>query len=332
MSDLNYIVVAGFGWSGSGAVVDLLKEYNGLIDPGVEFRLIKDPYGIEDLHNAIIRKGDPLNVDIAINDFLWYTRKLYDKVSKWNLHVGLNYKKCFGDDFLIKTSDYVSALSDFRYESHWWMYEFKESKFNFLFRKICNHISRNKKTEKLYFSVPTEKKFLQETKKYLDSLFNKYINFDTKSIVLDQGVSPQNYDNELRYLGNAKIIIVDRDPRDIYTDLCVGGNLIGIECSVTRDAQKYITWHEGHRRNCKRIESENALYIQFEDLINNYEETVKKIEDFLGLSGVEHIQKKQFFIPIKSKKNIGIWKKYMNNKELRVFDEYLSDYYYKHEK
>lgn len=328
MKELNYIVVAGFGWSGSGAVVDLLKEYKGLKDPAVEFRLIKDPYCINDLYNAIVKKGDPLNVDTAIQDFVWYVKKLRYKASKWNLNVGLDYNSSFGEDFYDKTKAYIGALTDFYYDGHWWMYEFKENKIEFIVRKIRNHLKGLKKYEKLSFALPSEKKFYEETKKYIDGLFEQYVKDETWGIILDQGVSPQNYENELKCLGNAKIIIVDRDPRDIYTDLCVGGNLIGADCALTHDANKYVVWHQGHRRNCVKKNNENVLFIKFEDLILRYEDTVKVIEDFVGITDSDHVQKKQIFVPENSMKNIGIWKGYMNDDEIAVFDRCLSEYYY----
>ena len=48
---MNVILTAGYGYSGSSAVVDLLKEYDNCdsISDNFEFRLIKDPGGLEDL-------------------------------------------------------------------------------------------------------------------------------------------------------------------------------------------------------------------------------------------------------------------------------------------
>lgn len=44
MGELNYIYVLGYGWSGSSVIVDLLKEYDCILVPDLEFRLIKERY------------------------------------------------------------------------------------------------------------------------------------------------------------------------------------------------------------------------------------------------------------------------------------------------
>lgn len=329
-TEIRYIGVAGFGWSGSGAVVDLLKEYKGLVDPNVEFRLLKDPYCINDLYNSLVVKGDPLNYDTAIRDFLWYVDKLRYKASKWNLHVGLDYEKSFGKDFVSKSEKYIEELVDFHYDGHWWMFEFKDSKMSFLLRKIKKHLYGKQPTEKMCFSSPTEESFLAKTREYIDDLFSPYIqNTEVNSIVLDQGISTQNYKKEMKFLRNSKLIIVDRDPRDIYTDLCLGRNLIGADLADSHDVEKYAIWHKGYRRNIEDIRNDNSiLYIGFEDLVQKYDETVAKIESYLGLSGEEHTRPRTEFKPEVSQKNIGMWKSYLSETERKQFDEYLSEYYF----
>lgn len=328
MKDLKYIGVAGFGWSGSGAVVDLLKEYKGLIEPNVEFRLLKDPYCIYDLYNSIVIKADPLNYDIAIRDFIWYVNKLMYKASKWNLRVGLDYESSFGKDFVKKSIEYINALTDFTYEGHWWMFEFKDNKYEFFLRKLKKHLYGKHPTEAMYFSSPSKEKFLLETKKYIDGLFSIYAKDDTKAIILDQGVSTQNYENERIFIGNSKVIIVDRDPRDIYTDLCTGRFLIGSDLADSHDVSKFALWHKGYRRNIEKIRTDKSiLYLKFEDLIRNYEETINMIENYLGLSSQDHIHKREYFVPEKSAKNIGLWREYLTEQEKKQFDDLLADYY-----
>ena len=68
--DCQYVCVLGYGWSGSSAVVDLLKEFEENWDPEVEFRILKDPHGVMDLEHTLVDQWDALNVDIAIRDFL----------------------------------------------------------------------------------------------------------------------------------------------------------------------------------------------------------------------------------------------------------------------
>ena len=56
--------------------------------------------------------------------------------------------------------------------------------------------------------------FEKSTKKYLDRLFSNIP--EEKFIVLDQGVYPCDFDIIDRYFTAAKMVIVDRDLRDVY--------------------------------------------------------------------------------------------------------------------
>ena len=108
MKDLDFFLVAGYGWSGSSAVVDLLSEYISTGELGTEFRLIKDPYGINDLFYNMVTKADPLNYDTAIKDFMWYAKKLFNKPNRFLLETGLDYGNFFGKEFMYNTKNYIN--------------------------------------------------------------------------------------------------------------------------------------------------------------------------------------------------------------------------------
>ena len=95
-----YILVSGYGWTGSSAVVDLLKEINKACYMNVEFRIIKDPKGLRDLYDSLVENWDPLNSDIAIKDFLWLANHLNYKRHKFSLNAGLGYVDFFGKSFI----------------------------------------------------------------------------------------------------------------------------------------------------------------------------------------------------------------------------------------
>lgn len=328
---LDYYLIVGYGWSGSSAVVDLLREYNKVGNPDVEFRIVKDPYGLHDLYNSII-KGDQLNIDTAIKDFYWYAKKLYTTPKRFSFESGLNYGLFFGHEFIDITKNFISRIVDFEYQSHWWMFDFKKTKYEVFKERIKNilHFHDDNRTSKMYFSGISSEVFINEVRRYIDELFLDYVNAnDIDHIILDQGVSSLSYDLEMNFFSSSKTIIVDRDPRDIYTDLCQGNFLIGKELSNHKNPEKYVKWHRVWRRNnTEKLFRNNILYIQFEDLVLQYDKTVKQIENFLGLSSNDHKQIKTFFDPEKSKKNIGIWRDYMIDSETKIFDKDLKDFYY----
>lgn len=322
-----YFIICGYGWSGSSAVVDLLKEYSNNYDPGVEFRLVKDPYGINDLYNACVIKGDPLNYDIAIKDFLWFSKSLYKKPSKFK--DGLDYKRYFGTKYLYSVDSYINKIVSFSYNSYWWMFGIKKTHYKLIKDKIMKKLGIIKNTDKMFFVDITDKKFISITREFIDMVFENSCIGDNMNVILDQGVSTVNPCLELKFYKNSKLIIVDRDPRDIYTDLCIGGNLIGEDLKINRNPNNYVSWHKEYRKNINEIKkNKNIMFLKFEDLIYNYDEKVDEIEKFLDLDSRKHIKKYEYFDPSKSIENIGIWKNYINDYEKEVFTKYLVDYFY----
>ena len=76
LDELRFIAVSGYGWSGSGACIDILREFKGVNGPNNEFRIIKDPYGLLDLENSLVDNWDFVRHDVAIKDFLKYCKVL----------------------------------------------------------------------------------------------------------------------------------------------------------------------------------------------------------------------------------------------------------------
>ena len=121
-----------------------------------------------------------------------------------------------------------------------------------------------------------------------------------------------------------KVIVVDRDPRDLYIlqKLYWKDNVF-----PTDTPSSFIKWFRGTRKN-KTI-NENVLYLNFEDLICNYELTLKKIAAFLQIDLSNHTQKFAFFNPKVSIHNTRLW---INQKDLssdiEIIEQELQEYCY----
>ena len=70
----------------------------------------------------------------------------------------------------------------------------------------------------------------------------------------------------------------------------------------------------------------DVLYLRFEEIVSSYDESVGKILDFLGLSPLGHRDKKRFFDPAASAKNIGIWKDFLSQREIDALEGELEGY------
>lgn len=324
-----YVIVAGYVWSGSSAVVDLLKEYKGAWEANNEFRLIKDPYGLSDLRYHLIESWDPLNSDNAVKDFLWLVKHLNHTNSKLSLVSGLGYgsENSFGDKFMIETYKFIDRICDFRYSGSWWMSDFKKSKMQFLLKKIRGRLGLVK-NESMYFVSCTEDEFDNAVQEYLNALFLHRSQIDKDGFaILDQALPAQNPGLLNNYFQNSKMIIVDRDPRDIYIETIQGGVLIGPELETNNDISLFVKWHKQYRKNIKNIKNtKNIMIINFEEIVTNYENSVKKIEEFIGINSKKHVLYRQKFNPDISKNNVGKWRNYQDKVAIKKIEEELSEY------
>lgn len=111
--------------------------------------------------------------------------------------------------------------------------------------------------------------------------------------MMDQLTPSSNIKRCLRYFDdNFRTIIVDRDPRDIF----VINKTVWKTDIVPTDVEKFCKWFE-FTHSCGKGQEEDrrkVLKIQFEDLIYNYDDSVKVIESFwiwTHQSTASHLQK-----------------------------------------
>ena len=163
-----YVCVLGYGWSGSSAVVDLLKEFDETWDPEVEFRILKDPHGVMDFEHTLTEQWDALNVDIAIRDFLDFADFLNENESKFKR--GLCYSKSFNGKFMSSSLDFIDDITEFKYKGYWWIFNFRSQYVRWLAKKIANKFVKQNYEEIMYFSGISKENFYNSVRKYINSL------------------------------------------------------------------------------------------------------------------------------------------------------------------
>ena len=250
LNELRFIAVSGYGWSGSGACIDILREFKGIDGPNNEFRIIKDPYGLLDLENSLVDNWDFVRHDVAIKDFLKYCKVLGRGAGLFKKE-GRNFSKILNTDFVRESARYISNILDFKYEGFSIIHRYKFTAYQAFVYKIKCKFKRPIYTN-MYFSKPSRDKFIVETRKYLISLFSQYAkNNNLDTILLDQAISVSSIEQSMKYFDNLKVIIVDRDPRDIYVDMIDGKFLLSYDISKSGDVDKYINWHKKTRDNIR---------------------------------------------------------------------------------
>lgn len=333
------ITCASYGGTGSGVVTDLVSEFKGSYCPGdFEFRFIQDYDGITTLESALIDNHHRLNSDIAIRRF----KHIIDHQSSTGPLP--KYEKFFNGKFKEISYKYIDSITDLTWKGYWEHHQVDKSVASqILFYKVYPRIKKifRKPSEKsysnqppkqqMYFAYPTREAFYRKTKAYTNELCSA-IDPEGKYdfIFMDQLVPPENISRYFNYFDNLKVIVVDRDPRDLYI---LNEHSWKESWIPSQDIDIYIKWFKLLREHQKHQgeDPERVLRIQFEDVVVKYDESVEKIIKFLGLRPEDHIEKKKYFNPDRSIKNMRLYKKISDKNELdkiKRIEKELSEYCY----
>ena len=313
------VIYSGYTYSGGILAGLILRELESIVVPAnMEFRLMKERHGICDLEEAIFNIRDPEIIDLAFKDFKWLTAN-FAMPNSFFRRTGFGYDHKTNNKFTEETSKYIESLVDYKYPTNWHFFDFKESYLRIIFWRIIRRITKNYRYGRTdaYLSYPNHNKFIDCTKLYLKEIIHHMIgkekDINNHIIALPKAVNPYSY-KELKkaisYFESCKIIMVDRDPRDLYLELLRSGKdryIIGSNDSISK-AKSFINFFRKLRvEQDDIINDENILLLQFEDLCFEYEESLKNIYNFLGMESKNHIKKGKFFKPNESRQNINIW-------------------------
>jgi hypothetical protein len=69
-----------------------------------------------------------------------------------------------------------------------------------------------------------------------------------------------------------------------------------------------------------------VLRLQYENLVQHYEETLPQIMAFLGENPATHVRGRQYFKPEQSAKNIGLWRTYPDQAAIAFIRSELAEY------
>jgi hypothetical protein len=308
---MNIITCTGYGSTGSSVVSDLLNEFEDINSYGdFEFRFLQDPHGLRDLEYGLFENNNRLNTGYHIKQFIKYSKFL----SKSKVY---NYEKYFNGNFKMLSDEFINKLIDVQWQGYWHQDIIDEKPikkfFYYLERVIQKKVLKQRYSGAnyykniMYYSKPNDKDFFyDEVKIYMNKLISSMqINEKYNHLVLDQLVPPDHNETYLNYFDNLKVIIVDRDPRDLYL---LEKYQYKHKWVPYGDINKFIQWFKLIRQHRKsEVKNKNILYINFEDFIYDYDKTIDKVIDFCKLDKVKWIDKKKYFNPDISIKNTKKW-------------------------
>lgn len=334
---MKIITCTGYYGTGSSAVTDLLTEFDNVYSMGdYEFRFVQDPEGISDLEYNLVENHHRHNSGHALKRYC----RVIDFLSGNSLNK--KYEPYFNYKFKEISYKYVDELTSFKVKGMWHqdvidkgkIFYFIERSFNKLYMMFMKIFFRKSETgitllknEQTYYSKPGEE-FYSITKTYMDDLFNEANKDKKEYIMVDQLVPPTNICRYIRYFTDIKVIVVDRDPRDIYIleKLYWKGTIV-----PCKDIEQFCEWYRYTREYNHNDDNSKVLRIKFEDLVYEYDKTVKLIYKFLNISSNNHKYKLRNFNPDISKKNTKLWIKHKElDKDIKIIEKNLSEYIYKY--
>ena len=328
---MKIITTTGYGTTGSSVVTDLLNEFDNVTSYGdYEFRWLFDIHGLRELEVGLFQLNNRQNSDYHIKAFKRYVDYISNSIAT------RYYNHAFNEDFKKLSYEYVESLIDVEWSGYWHRDIMDENILRKLLyyaeRFIQKIILRQKDTaskyyrKPMYYAKPSKEKFLTNTRKYLDNLFDG-MKIKTDFLALDQLVPPENTSEFLKYFDdNVKIVIVDRDPRDLYL-------LERYEYQETwvpyQNIDDYIKWYRLIRehRYEEEIDKNNVVFVHFEDFIYDYDNTIDKVLVFCEIDKSEWKNKRKYFDPDISIKNTKKWLVYPEaSREIELIKKELSEF------
>lgn len=331
---MRIITCASYYGTGSSAVTDLLSEFNGCSSVGNhEFRFIHDPDGIRDLAYNLLDNNNRHNTSNAI--------KRYIRLAK-QFNGGLfrkGYKRFMGNAFELYTKEYINHIVELQCESWWYYDRVEKGKVFYLLDSVMGKFGDkvfntegfsllNILHEKAYFSAISREEFNKYTKEYIEKVVNSMNLLQTELIMVDQLLPPSNLHEYLNYFNDIKVVVVERDPRDIF--LLEKNEWKGHVVPHT-NVQDFCKWFRITRQHRKTevYDSDKVYFLQFEDLVYKYDETVTKLIEFVGMNSDMHVYPKKYFDPALSISNTNLKERYLKDrKEVECIQAELEEYLY----
>lgn len=317
---MKIIITVSPGNSGGGAVHDYLLSRTDFVSPfqGEEFRLITDPYGINNLHQGLYKNFSLNNSSEAFYQFEKYCNNLKKlKLNKTN-------KLIYGENFYNLSTKYLSNISLLKYKG---IPQFKSISLDYK-KKIAFKIKKkffgykNFEHGNYEMHIPVdEKKFLLETKKFLKLLISSNCkNLKNKNIILDQATSFWIPELVSKYFDNLKIILVTRDPRSVYYSMKFRGSY----AYPGYNLKKFVRWYDEifkKKRLIGNSNNKNLIHIEFEKFFQDNLYKIK-LEKFLK---IPNKSTKNFNYKF-TKNNIYKARKNLSKFELKYIEKNLKNY------
>lgn len=324
------IGTCGFGATGSSVVTDYLKEYDSIqVLDKAEFTWVSSYDGLCNLDQRVNHPYGRTSDSIQAIELY---RQLCKKKARTFERFGLT-----ADVFSKSVENFLNSIIQTR-----WTWSNDSIPKGWLHRKIKRYANRyisrwEKKHGCRWTGFPLDEVCLSVKPENFDEAVRRHVREimtamcpdQTKPIALDQPFPGNNPQASMKYFEDAYAVVVDRDPRDLYT--FARTRLLGrAHFMPINKVEDFVTYYRALRKGQPYTEpNERILFLRFEDMVYHYDEATAKLRDFLGLP--ENPNPKSIFDPAISMPNTQVWKRFPQfAKDIeyieRELPEYLFDY------
>lgn len=344
MEKKTIVIPTGFYNTGSSVVTNILQEMDGVstIEGVNEWRILYDPDCIRDLEYHLLENPHRQNTAYALRRFKDYID--FNSKRLLNHH----YEQICAGSFKTISYEYINSISEFVYHgaSHldikekgqvFWFVERCYSKLiRLLFSTkrpswVRGSLISNKTTQ--FAGTFNKERFYNATKVYIGKILEYVNTADSKCVVADQFLPPSAINAYLNYFPSdydVKVVVVDRDPRDLYFTCKF---FLHTKAIPTKSIREFCDWYKWTRGQSEvSDDNDSIMRIRFEDAIYEYETTRRRLLEFCGNEKTECISQYKYFDPSKSINNTQVWKRYPGNDDsLQYIQKELDKYCYRFE-
>jgi Sulfotransferase family len=244
-------------------------------------------------------------------------------------HPGFAYEDRY-PNFLKKSTEFIDKLTVESWDMYWPYQLIEMSRLETAWFKARRKLFN--RHENIKYRLISAENFYQKLKIYLETiLLDSMSNPENHTLVLNNSFEPFDPIRFLTYFDNAKSIIVDRDPRDIFVFANLPSEGFNDKGELYRriagafDVNVFIKRLKVYRNSTNDEISDRVLRIRYEDLVLDYASTSEVIYRFLNISPSLHVHRLRNFDPKESIKNVGMWRTYKDQKSIRLIEEAFFD-------
>ncbi len=322
------ILVNGTFRSGSGAINDYLSSRTDFCNPfgEKEFRLISDPMGLNNLYNLCYVNKSLLNSGYGFEVYLSYINNLQN----YNIYLARGVKgKLYNNNLKKFTNQFINKITKINYYAvpHYTRVNFNtKSKIMYFLGLKLNKKNHEMKITNI-ITPKNNKIFIKESRIYIEKIL-KYASLfkvNSKNVVLNNAIDVMNPIDSSRYFKNPKIIIVTRDPRDIFSSMKVGG----AGAAPNYNVKIFVEWYKhyfGSKDFKKSLKNKKILHVKFENFLNNFDYENERLCKFIGVKKNFILKKNCIFDLNTSKKNIAKSKKNLKKSEIKLIEKKLINF------